>query len=448
MPRSMWKVFAPLFFSICFVTTSSAQSSGPEALASDFVKAWNSHDMKALDRLLTDDAIWVPVAEVIDEGRGDIVKDFSEAHTTWAKTTTAVPTSAPKVRTLRPDIAVVLFHLGFLDKQGKRIPDINRAMLVVAVKQSDGWRIAVGQITKQSPPLPGQTFRDCAECPEMVVIPAGSFTMGSPANEPGRYDREGPQRQVSIRQFAAGKFDVTRGQWADFVSATNRETPRGCAWTGRSEIKPPWATDPDGSWRNLRFPQDDSHPVVCVTWNDAQDYVRWLSQRTGHKYRLLTESEWEYVARAGTTTPYPWGSNASHDYANYGADACCSGLASGRDQWVNTSPVGSFPPNAFGLYDLNGNVLQWVQDCFASSYSELPTGSSAYETVLQLQMEGRFSAMTGTSSCSYRMLRGGDWGDPPAMIRSAYRNFGPGPGATLQDYRSGGVGLRVARTLD
>jgi formylglycine-generating enzyme required for sulfatase activity len=97
---------------------------------------------------------------------------------------------------------------------------------------------------------------------------------------------------------------------------------------------------------------------------------------------------------------------------------------------------------------MNGNVLQWVQDCFASSYSELPTGSSAYETVVQLQMEGRFSAMTGTSSCSYRMLRGGDWGDPPAMIRSAYRNFGPGPGATLQDYRSGGVGLRVARTLD
>jgi uncharacterized protein (TIGR02246 family) len=321
----MWKIFAPLFLSICFVISSLAQSSSPEALVGDFVKTWNSHDLKALDRLLTDDAIWVPVAEVIDEGRGNIVKDFGEAHTTWAKTTTVIPTSATKVRTLSPDIAVVLFHLGFLDKQGKRIPDIDRAMLVVAVKQSDGWRIAVGQITKQSPPLPGQTFRDCAGCPEMVVIPAGSFTMGSPVNEPGRFDIEGPQHGVSVRQFAVGKFDVTRGQWADFVSATNRETPRGCAWTGRSEIKPPWATDPDGSWRNLGFPQDDSHPVVCVTWNDAQDYVRWLSERTGHKYRLLTESEWEYAARAGTTTPYPWGSNASHDYANYGADACCSG---------------------------------------------------------------------------------------------------------------------------
>jgi uncharacterized protein (TIGR02246 family) len=444
----MWKALAPLFLAICFPVSISAQSVSPEAIVDDFVKMWNSQDMKALDRLFTDDATWVPAAEVIDEGRGNIVKDFSEAHTTWAKTTTVVPTSATKVRTLRPDIAVVLFHLGFVEKQGNRIPDIDRAMLVVAVKQSDGWRIAVGQITKQSPQLPAQTFRDCAECPEMVVISAGSFTMGSPADEPGRYDQEGPQRQVSIRQFAAGKFDVTRGQWAAFISATNRETPRGCAWTGRSGIKPPWATDPDGSWRNLGFPQDDSHPAVCVTWNDAQDFVRWLSQRTGHKYRLLTESEWEYAARAGTTTPYPWGSSASHDYANYGADECCSGLASGRDQWVNTSPVGSFPPNAFGLYDMNGNVLQWVQDCFASSYSGLPTDSSAYETVVQLQMAGRFSAMTGTSSCSYRMLRGGDSGDPPKMIRSAYRNFGPGPGATLQDYRSGGVGFRVARTLD
>lgn len=293
---------------------------------------------------------------------------------------------------------------------------------------------------------PGQTFRDCPDCPEMLVIPAGSFTMGSPASEPGRDDWEGPQRQVSIRQFAVGKFDVTRGQWAAFVSATNRETHPGCVWTGRP-IKPQWAIDPEGSWRSLGFPQDDSHPVVCLIWNDAQDYVRWLSQRTGQKYRLLTESEWEYAARAGTTAPYPWGSDASHEYANYGADTCCSGLASGRDQWVNTSPVGSFPPNAFGLYDMHGNVLQWVQDCFANSYLGLPTDGSAYETVVQLKVTGRFSSMTGTSSCAYRMLRGGDWGDPPKMIRSAFRNFGPGRGATLQDYRSSGVGFRVARKI-
>ena len=290
---------------------------------------------------------------------------------------------------------------------------------------------------------PGETFRDCADCPQMVLVPSGVFTIGSPASEPGRYDEEGPQRRVGVRQFAVGKFDVTRGQWAAFVSATKRGTSEGCDYSGFSKDK-----EAKASWRNLGFPQDDNHPVVCITWNDTQDYVRWLSQRTGQKYRLLTEAEWEYAARAGTTTPFPWGSNASHEQANYGADKCCTGSASGRDRWVYTSPVGSFPPNAFGLYDMHGNVLQFVQDCFASSYSELPTDGSAYEAVVKLKTAGPFFDMTGTSSCSYRMLRGGDWGDPPAMIRSAFRNFAPPKGSTLQEYRSAGVGFRVARTLD
>jgi formylglycine-generating enzyme required for sulfatase activity len=289
---------------------------------------------------------------------------------------------------------------------------------------------------------PGQTFRDCADCLDMVVIPAGSFVMGSQVSESGRYDEEGPQRQVSILQFAAGKFDVTRAQWAAFVSATKRETLKGCAWSGRSESK----LDPIASWRNLGFPQDNSHPVVCVTWSDAQDYVRWLSQRTGSKYRLLTEAEWEYAARAGSSTAYPWGSSASHEYANYGADNW-GGLASGRDRWVYTSPVGSFPPNAFDLYDMNGNVLQWVQDCFSNSYAGLPIDGSAYETSVQVKLKGDLSVMNGNNSCSYRMLRGGDWGDPPRQIRSAFRNFAPPPGETLQEYRSGGVGFRVARTI-
>jgi sulfatase-modifying factor enzyme 1 len=113
------------------------------------------------------------------------------------------------------------------------------------------------------------------------------------------------------------------------------------------------------------------HPVVCLTWSDAQDYVHWLSENTGKKYRLPSESEWEYAARAGSETAYPWGAGASHEYANYGADNW-GGLASGRDKWVNTSPVDSFPPNAFGLHDMHGNVLQWLQDCFAPDYSALP----------------------------------------------------------------------------
>ena len=227
----------------------------------------------------------------------------------------------------------------------------------------------------------------------------GSFTMGSPPDEPGHDGTEGPQRQVNVRQFAAGKFDGTRGQWAAFVSATNRSVAGGCAWAGPSSEK----LDPQVSWRKLGFPQDDKHPVVCVTWQDAQDYVHWLSQRTGDKYRLLSEAEWEYAARGRTSTAYPWGPKSTHEHANYGADKCCSGLAAGRDRWEQTSPVGAFPPNAFGLYDMHGNVLQWVQDCFAASYSGLPADGSAYEEAVVLKTAGPFPwfDMSGTSACSY-----------------------------------------------
>jgi formylglycine-generating enzyme required for sulfatase activity len=238
-------------------------------------------------------------------------------------------------------------------------------------------------------------------------------------------------------------MDVTRGQWAAFIAATSRPARAGCGWTGRNGMNP----DPAGAWNNLGFAQDDRHPVVCVSWEDAQDYVRWLSQRTGRTYRLPSEAEWEYAARAGTTTSYPWGPIASHDQANYGAERCCSGLAAGRDQWVNTSPVGSFPPNAFGLYDMNGNVLQWVQDCLTMSYAKLPTDGSPYEAADTLRLSGDLAALNGKRSCDYRMLRGGDWGDPPGQIRSAFRSFAPFPEGTLRDYASGGVGFRVARSL-
>lgn len=189
---------------------------------------------------------------------------------------------------------------------------------------------------------PGLTFRDCPDCPEMVVIPAGSYTMGSPASELGhdsfseiQLQLEGSLRVVSIQQFAAGKFNITRGQWAAFVSATNRAITGGCRWSGlpRTPGSKLWDPNPEATWKNHGYVQDDNHPVVCVTWNDAQDYVQWLSRKTGANYRLLTEAEWEYAARAGTSTPYPWGSTASHEYANYGTDTVAGvGFASGRDK--------------------------------------------------------------------------------------------------------------------
>jgi formylglycine-generating enzyme required for sulfatase activity len=190
------------------------------------------------------------------------------------------------------------------------------------------------------------------------------------------------------------------------------------------------------------------HPAVCVTWYDAQDYVAWLSARTGKPYRLPSEAEWEYAARAGSATAYPWGPLASHDRANYGADKCCGPRAFGADIWVNTSPAAAFPPNAFGLYDMQGNVLQWLADCLAPSYDVTPADGSAYTSDVPLQLSGRFAALNGQSSCSFRVVRGSDWGDPPSMVRSAFRNFGPGPGATLHDYSSAGVGFRVARSLE
>jgi formylglycine-generating enzyme required for sulfatase activity len=295
-------------------------------------------------------------------------------------------------------------------------------------------------------PRAGETFRDCPKCPEMVVIPAGTFTMGAPPSEAGFYGEQGPQRVVTIRRFAAGKFDVTKGQWASFVSATKHPTREGCQWSFLPKDK-----EAKASWRYLSFKQDDTHPVVCVTWTDTQAYLAWISRTTGKHYRLLTEAEWEYAARAGTTTPYPWGSKASHDYANYGRDdEAGHGLALGRDQWaVSTSPVGSFPPNAFGLYDMHGNILQWVSDCFALNYNGLPHDGSAYTTDVPFKnITGYFAWMNGTRSCNYRVLRGGCWADTPEMIRSASRNSAPTSDTTLATYSSSGVGIRVARDLE
>ncbi len=310
------------------------------------------------------------------------------------------------------------------------------------------FSIATSAQIKKSSYKPGQTFRDCSKCPEMVMIPAGSFMMGSPANEVGHSDVEGPQKKIAIKEFAAGKFDITLAQWKIFVNATNRPIATGCAWSGFKDptIKD-WDPNPNASWQHLGFPQDSTHPVVCITWNDAQDYVKWLSEKTGNTYRLLTEAEWEYAARAGSNTPYPWGFVANHEYANYGADSGWKAIAIGRDKWLYTSPVGSFPPNAFGLYDMQGNVLQFVEDCFSPNISEIPSDGSAYKKDTLIHMTGTFSFMNGKRTCENKIVRGGDWGDPPQMLRSGFRNWAPGPGFTIENYRSGGVGFRVAREL-
>jgi formylglycine-generating enzyme required for sulfatase activity len=230
----------------------------------------------------------------------------------------------------------------------------------------------------------GQSFRDCESyCPEMVVLPAGRFRIGSPVTEAGRGSDENPQRAVTINyNLAVGKYPVTRGEFAAFVANTGRR-PGPCEhWDGKS-----FRVEEAMDWSNA-FHQTDKHPVVCFNWGDSQAYVQWLSNKTGKRYRLLSEAEWEYAARGGTTTAWYWGKSEAKQcrYAN-GADlsAKTQGVTAPEfvrcnDKYAHTSPVGSFHPNRFGLYDMGGNVGEWVQGCYQDTYRDAPTDGSAVET--------------------------------------------------------------------
>jgi formylglycine-generating enzyme required for sulfatase activity len=254
---------------------------------------------------------------------------------------------------------------------------------------------------------PGNVFKDCKACPEMVVIPKGSFMMGSLPGEGGRGELEVPQHRVTfVRNFAVGKFEVTFAQWHACVSGG------GCKG---------YRPKDEGWGRGKR-------PVINVSWHDAKAYVAWLSKKTGKTYRLLTEAEWEYAARAGTNTGYWWGSRASHRFANYGKNECCSGLASGKDRWVYTAPVGSFPANAFGLHDTHGNVFEWTEDCWHSSYAGAPRDGKAW-------------TRGGGGDCLKRISRGGSWNYNSWYLRSASRGW------VATDDRDVNTGFRVARDL-
>jgi len=233
-------------------------------------------------------------------------------------------------------------------------------------------------------------LQDAPFAPQMVVIPAGSFVMGSPADEDGRHDNEGPQHEVTIAQrFAMGRYPVTFEEYDYFCEAVEREKPA------------------DESWgRGLR-------PVINVNQENANEYIAWLSHVTGHQYRLPTEAEWEYSCRAGSKTRFSWGDIASSSTANYGRS---------RGDWMTTE-VGSYPANAWGLYDMHGNVLELVQDHGSNRYQDAPADGSAVE------------------AGSDRWLRGGDFHQQESGIRSAARFLEP------SSEGSWNVGFRVARTL-
>lgn len=259
------------------------------------------------------------------------------------------------------------------------------------------------QVLTPTPALrPGQVVKDCAECPELVVIPEGEFVMGSPDSEPGRHDDEGPQRRVRVGAFLAGKYEVTFGEWEACVSAG------GC--NQRPE---------DQGWGRGR------RPVINVSWNDAQGYVQWLSGRTGKAYRLLSEAEWEYVARAGTTTPFWTGQTISAIRANFDGSQGYNGSDPGENR-QNTAAVGSFDANAFGLHDTAGNVWEWTQDVWHDEYIAAPSDGSAW--------------LAGGDQAR-RVLRGGAWSTIMWHLRSANRNW------DRPDIRDSVTGFRIARPL-
>ena len=278
---------------------------------------------------------------------------------------------------------------------------------------------------------PGTAFRDCAECSAMVVVPAGSFTMGAPVHEARSYGNEQPMHRVTIAEpFAVGVYEVTRGDFRRFVEESGY-TPDGGCWVQDARYRR-WRLSMEHGWRDVGFDQTDQHPASCVDWNDAQEYIVWLSKVSGEKYRLLTESEWEYMARGGTSGARYWEggdgggrfdqcrfANGADRSTGFGWQAEC------RDRYEYTAPVGSYEANAFGIHDVLGNVWEWVQDCWRDGYVSGPNDASAWER------EG----------CGFRVLRGGSRYVGPAGLRSAHR-FRYEPATRNQN-----TGFRVARSL-
>lgn len=265
-------------------------------------------------------------------------------------------------------------------------------------------------------PPPGEVFQDCKDCPEMVVLPSGSFTMGTPDDEVGRQPDEGPLHQVTFsKPFAVSRFTVTIGQWQAFLRDTDYKMPDADDRPGRK-----------CSAGNPSYPTTARHPAVCMTWHEAQRYIDWLSNKTGKPYRMLSESVREYAARAGSTGPFPFPFDEGKEYSiarhanTYGPE----------DGFSFTAPVGSFPPNAFGMYDMHGNVYEWVADSVHDDYVGAPTDGSAW-----------IDSKPSDPTCDYRHIRGNDWTEAPIFSRSGNRND------RCSDNAGDWLGFRVMRDL-
>lgn len=279
-------------------------------------------------------------------------------------------------------------------------------------------------------PAAARTVRDCPDCPELIVVPAGVFLMGSEPEEPRRLAlneywgaRERPRHQVRVaRAFAMGRTEVTRAQFAAFVADTGYSPAAGC-WRFEGDE---WRMNDAGTWRDPGIPQTDDHPVTCVNWHDANAYVAWLSRKTGRAYRLPSEAEWEYAARAGRQTAWWWGDDAADvcKFANLGDLATRNatdwatkktGYSAVMTDWKGepcddghpwTAPVASFPANPFGFHDLGGNANEWVADCWNDDYARGPVTQDA---------------RLDSGDCNVRAMRGQGWTGGAAGVRAAFR---------------------------
>ena len=296
---------------------------------------------------------------------------------------------------------------------------------------------------------PGESFQDCADCQTMVVVPAGSFTMGSSAAEREREgvpetfgSHEGPQVKVTIaRPFAFATTETTKAQWARFVAATNRPIPTECFDYNVEQDS--WGGTPGKvvNWQNTGFAQTDNHPVACISWQDATEYAAWMTQATGQKYRLATEAEWEYAARGGTTTARPWGDSVTAicNKARIMTSGTFEAIHKG-ESWVGelvcaedesyTKPVKSYDANPWGIYDTLGNLWEWVADCAAPDHSKLPSDGTAQ------------TAANG-GDCNHRLSKGGAFHSRVWLARPATRGDGQGPAN-----RPLAAGIRIVRELN
>ena len=268
-----------------------------------------------------------------------------------------------------------------------------------------------GSALAAAPQPPGKVFKDCKDCPQMVVLPAGTFTMGTPDDEVGHEPDESPLHPVTFAQpVAISRFQVLKGEWDAYLRDTGYHMPDGDERPGR-ECK---AGIP-------RYEYGARHPAVCMDFAEANAYIAWLSKKTGQQYRLVSEALREYAARAGSSGPFPFPFDEGKAYSiakhanTYGA----------ADGYNFTAPAGRFPANAFGLYDLHGNVYEWTADCYNDSYVNAPADGSAW-------LSGQ---------CEFKRIRGNDWGEAPVFSRSGNRN------ALAPAERGDWIGFRVARDL-